>query len=126
MLTCLLVFSGFLHIDELLSIKIKHPKINESYLEILLPKSKTDQDRQGHIVYISRVSLGCYIPDITANPEKYGLHSLRDGGASAAGNNGVTDRLVSKQGRWSSEKARNGSIKDSVSTRLSVSRMLRI
>ena len=37
-----------------------------------------------------------YITYITANPEKYGLHSLRAGGASAAASNGVTDGLVSK------------------------------
>ena len=60
-----------------------------------------------------------YITDITANPEKYSLHSLRAEGASAAASNGVTDRLMSKKGR-----ARNGFIKDSVSTRLSVSKML--
>ena len=52
-----------------------------------------------------------YITDITANLEKHGLHSLRAGEDS--------------QGRWSSEKARNGYIKDRVSTRLSVSKMLR-
>ena len=150
----MLGFSGFLRIDELLSIKIKHLRINESHLEILVPKSKTDQHREGNIVYISRVSSECcpvkflekylqianieiskdgetpligrifktkkghkisktqgisysrirevfkdYITDITANPEKYGLHSLQAGGASAAANNGVTDRLVSKQGQ---------------------------
>ena len=59
MLTCLLGFSGFLRIDELLSIKIKHLRINESHLEILVPKSKTDQHREGNIVYISRVSSEC-------------------------------------------------------------------
>ena len=62
-----------------------------------------------------------YITDITANPEKYSLHSLRAEGASAAASNGVTDRLMSKKGR-----ARNGFIKDSVSTRLSVFKMLRL
>ena len=51
-------------------------------------------------------------------PENFGLHSLRSGGASAAANNGISDRLMSKQGRWSSEKARNGYIKDSVVKRL--------
>ena len=61
---------------------------------------------------------------MTTNPENYSLHSLRAGGASATANNGVTDRVVLKQVRWSSEKARNGYIKDSVSTRLSVSKML--
>ena len=50
-------------------------------------------------------------------PEKFGLHSLRSGGASAAANNGISDRLISKQGR-SSEKARSGYIKDSAVKRL--------
>ena len=36
--------------------KNKHPRISESYLEILVPKSKMDQHRERHIVYISRVS----------------------------------------------------------------------
>ena len=58
-LTRLLVFSGFLRIEELLSIKIKYLRINESHLEILVPKSKTDQHREGHVVYISRISLEC-------------------------------------------------------------------
>ena len=58
-LTCLLGFSGFLRIDKLLSIKIKNLRINESHLEILVPKSETDQYREGNIVYISRVSSEC-------------------------------------------------------------------
>ena len=56
LLTCLLGFSAFLCIEELLSIKIKHLRINESHLEILVPKSKNDQHKEGHIVYISRIS----------------------------------------------------------------------
>ena len=54
----------------------------------------------------------------------YGLHSLRSGGASAAAQHGVSDRLISKQGRWASESARNGYIKDSLESRLSVTRAL--
>ena len=54
----------------------------------------------------------------------YGLHSLRSGGASAAAQHGVSDRLISKQGRWASESARNGYIKDNLETRLSVTRSL--
>ena len=53
LLTCLLGFSGFLRIEELLSIEIKHLRISESHLEILVPKSKTEQRREEHIVYIS-------------------------------------------------------------------------
>ena len=40
-----------------------------------------------------------YISKITTTPENFGLHSLSSGGASAAANNGISDRLISKQGR---------------------------
>ena len=49
-----------------------------------------------------------YISEITTTPENFGLHSLRSVGTSAVANNGILDRLISKQGCWSSEKARNG------------------
>ena len=65
-----------------------------------------------------------YISEITTARENFGLHSLRSGGASAAANNGISDRLISKQGRSSSEKARKGYIKDSVYKRLTVSNTL--
>ena len=49
LLTCLLGFAGFLRIDEL----------QESHLEILIPKSKTYQHREGHVLYISRIKSEC-------------------------------------------------------------------
>ena len=64
------------------------------------------------------------ISEVTTARENFGLHSLRSGGVSAAANNGISDRLISKQGRWSSKKARNGYIKDSVDKRLTVSNTL--
>ena len=51
----MLGFAGFLRIDELLDVKLKHIKIKESHLEIIIPKSKTDQHREGHVVYISTI-----------------------------------------------------------------------
>ena len=164
LLTCLLGFAGFLRIDELLDVKLKHIKLQKSHLEILITKSKSDQHREGHVVYISRIKSECcpvkhlsvylqnakldiscdkksplicrifktksghnisktngisysrireILSEITMKPENFGLQSLRSGGTSAAANNGISDRLISKQGRWSSEKARNGYIKDS-------------
>ena len=59
-----------------------------------------------------------YITEITANPEKYCLESLRAKGASTEANNGITDRLMSKQ------DPRNRYIKDCVSARLSVSKIM--
>ena len=41
------------------------------------------------------------VPDISA----IGTHSLRSGGATAAANGGVPDRLFKRHGRWASESA---------------------
>ena len=59
LLTCLLEFAGFLSIDDLLDVKLKHIKLQESHLEILIPRSKTDQHREGHVVYFSRIKSEC-------------------------------------------------------------------
>ena len=52
--------------------------------------------------------------------QDYGLHSLRAGGASAATNVRVSDRL------WKSDKAKDGYIKDNVHSLWSVSLSLGI
>ena len=54
----------------------------------------------------------------------FGLHSLRAGGASAAANAKVPDRLFKRHGRWRSENAKDGYIKDDVESRLKVSKSL--
>ena len=41
---------------------------------------------------------------------QFGIHSLRSGGASAAAQAGVSDRLFKKHGRWRSETAKDGYI----------------
>ena len=50
-----------------------------------------------------------------------GTHSLRSGGATAPANAGIPDRLFKRHGRWSSDSAENGYVKDSLSSRLSIS-----
>ena len=57
--TCLLAFTGVLRIEELLDVKLKHITIHESYLKIIIPKSKTDQHREEHVVCISRIKSKC-------------------------------------------------------------------
>lgn len=54
----------------------------------------------------------------------FGLHSLRAGGASAAANAGVSDRLFKRHGRWKTDRAKDGYIKDKLESLLSVSRSL--
>lgn len=49
------------------------------------------------------------------------LHSLRSGGATAAANRGIPDRMIKRHGRWLSESAKDGYVKDSVDERLKVS-----
>ena len=59
-------------------------------------------------------------------PRQFGMHSLRAGGATAAANAGVPDRLFKRHGRWRSESAKDCYVKDSVDSRLSVSKSLGI
>ena len=53
--TCLLGFSGFLRIKELLAIQVKHLKFEKEHLEITIPKAKNEQMREGHIVFLKRL-----------------------------------------------------------------------
>ena len=56
----------------------------------------------------------------------FGLHSLRLGGATAAANAGVNDRLIKRHGRWCSDKPNDGYVKDNLEALLSVSKSLEI
>ena len=69
-----------------------------------------------------------HVLDLLANiglrPKKFGLHSLRSGGASAAANLGVNDRLFKKHGRWKSDKVKDSYVHEDIESKLSVSRNL--
>lgn len=54
----------------------------------------------------------------------YGLHSFRAGGATAAANAHVPDRLFKRHGRWKTESAKDGYVKDTDEEMLSVSKQL--
>ena len=43
------------------------------------------------------------IADAGLNPKSYSWHSFRSGGASAATNGGISDRMFKHHGRWRSE-----------------------
>ncbi len=60
------------------------------------------------------------LQSIGLDSKKFGLHSLRSGGASAAAAAGVEDRLFKKHGRWKSDTAKDGYVKESLKDRLSV------
>ena len=63
---------------------------------------------------------------IGLNKKSFELHSSRAGGASAAANRNITDRLFKRHGRWKSDKAKDGYVKDNVESLLSVSKSLGI
>lgn len=64
--------------------------------------------------------------EVGVDPKRYGLHSLRSGGATAAASVGVPDRLFKKHGRWRSEGAKDGYIQESLKNKLSVTSNLGI
>ena len=59
--------------------------------------------------------------DIGLSTKSFGTHSLRAGGATAAAENSVSDRLFKKHGRWKSERAKDGYVKEGIDQLLSVS-----
>lgn len=54
------------------------------------------------------------------------LHSLRSGGATAAANNSVPDMLIKEHGRWRTDIAKEGYIKDNINTQAYISPKLGI
>ena len=72
--------------------------------------------------YYFKKSFKDIVPDISV----FSTHSLRAGGASAAANAGVADRLFQRHGRWKYVSAKNGYVEDSLESRLSVSKNLGI
>ena len=56
--------------------------------------------------------------------DRFGIHSLRAGGASAAANADVPDCLFKRHGRWRLENAKDGYVEDSLEKCLSVTQRL--
>ena len=64
------------------------------------------------------------LENIGLDKNLFGLHSLRSGGATAAANAGVPDRLFKRHGRWKSDRAKDGYVEDNLNVLLSVSKSL--
>ena len=58
------------------------------------------------------------------NPDDFGLHSLRADGATAAANNGVSDRLFKCHRRWRTDKAKDSYVEDSIDRRMEVTKQI--
>lgn len=182
LLTVLIGYFGFLRIDEILWLQVKHFVFSTDHIDIMLEKSKTDQNRHGNKVTISDIDSNCSVKEvlddyltkaklkddseayilckmvktkeghkaighhkisyttarkeflsllssvmpITEDVRQFCTHSMRSGGATAAINNGVSEREIDLHGRWKSEKSRNKYLKDSLKRRLKITRSLGI
>ncbi|XP_052094370.1 integrase/recombinase xerD homolog isoform X2 [Mytilus californianus] len=81
--------------------------------------------KSSHISYTrARELLLSALDSLGLDKKQFGLHSLRSGGATAAAEAGIDDRLFKKHGRWKSDKAKDGYVKESILNRLSVSKNL--
>ena len=58
------------------------------------------------------------LADLGFLKSSYGLHRLIAGGTSAAANAGISDRLFKRHGRWKSDRAKDGYVKDNINSLL--------
>ena len=82
---------------------------------------------------VGRISYSCLrnlfqkkLADLGFSPNKFGLHSLCAGGATAAANVKVPDRMFKRHGCWKSKNAKDAYVKDDVKGRLEVSQKLEL
>ena len=66
------------------------------------------------------------LESVGVDKTKFGLHSLRAGGATAAANAGINDRLFKKHGRWATDSAKDRYVHEDISHKLTVSQNLGI
>ena len=76
------------------------------------------------LLLIIRGQLTKRLQSIVPDPSVYRTHSFQSGGASRAANSGVNDRVFQRHGRWKSVAAKDGYVKDDMSSRLAVSKSL--
>ena len=74
----------------------------------------------------AREELAHYLSLLNLEHGKYSWHCLRHGGATAAAEANVPDRLFKGHGRWRSEAAKDGYVHESLFSRLLVSKSLKL
>ena len=62
--------------------------------------------------------------DIVSDIAKFSTHSTRSEGATSAVTSGASERNIQRHGRWASVEAKNIYVKDSLASRLEVSKSL--
>jgi len=72
----------------------------------------------------ARQDLHLYLKKSNISAKSFGWHSFRHGGATAAANAGIPDRLFKLHGRWTSDHAKNIYVHEDLSSRLEVTKSL--
>ena len=143
-----LAFSGFFWSSEWCLVHSKHVQFYSSYVTIFNEKSKTGNiagnsdeylfcpispsGNRKRLVSINkpisypeyRDSFKKSFSDIVPDISRFSTHSTRSGGATLAANSGVSERNIQRHGRRASVEAKNIYVKDSLSSRLEVSKSL--
>ena len=102
-------------------------KVDKSFLFRRITKSKSGERlREGGALSYTRLRecLKEKLLQLGFPAAQFGLHSLRAGGATAAANAKVPDRLFRRHRKWKTEVAKDGYVEDSLEARLSVSNSL--
>jgi hypothetical protein len=83
--------------------------------------------RQGRLSYTTaRETLLSALDTLGLQKKMFDLHSLRSAAATAEAAAGVEDRLFTKNGRWKTDRAKDGYAKENIVERLSVTKQLSI
>ena len=108
--------------------KIAHDSCLPLFRRITNTKSGQRLRASGSLSYTQMRELFlAKVEELRFDASKFGLHSLQAGGATAAANAGVADRLFKCNGRWWSESAKDSYyIDDSRDARMSVSKSLKL
>lgn len=105
------------------------PKSNDFIFRPLIfcKSNSTYKLRHGSLSYTTaRELLLDALGSLGLDKKSFGLHSLRSGGATAVAASNVEDRLFKKHGRWKSDQAKDGYVKESLDKRLAVTKNLGI
>lgn len=107
-------------------LQLAHITDPESFIICRLAKCKVGHKAIGksHVSYTTALENMRKVLPNDVDPKTIATHSLRAGGASQAANKGVSDRMISKHGRWSSKDSRDKYIKDSHKRRYGISMKL--
>ena len=107
--------------------EVDHSSLAKLFRGIVQNKGGERLHKNGGLSYTRlRELLLDKLSELGFDPTLFGMHSLRAGGAIAAANTGVENRLFKQHGRWKSESAKDGYVKDSLERRLEVSKGLGI